>query len=73
MGFSTMNKIQLGTLLTGIVIMFFFGYGWSLETLRTKQSLYRLIKTGNRHSIVIVLNFFGFFHGHFWLFMPTFW
>lgn len=58
-----MNETQVGGLITGLVVMLFFGYGWSLETLRAKQGLYTLIKTGNRHSIVIVLHFFGFLIG----------
>ena len=58
-----MNETQVGALITGLVIMLFFGYGWSLETLRAKHSIYRLIKTGDRHSVVIVLHFFGFLIG----------
>lgn len=58
-----MNETQVGGLITGLVVMLFFGYGWSLETLRAKQGLCTLIKTGNRHSIVIVLYLFGFLIG----------
>lgn len=58
-----MNETQIGALVTGLGIMFFFGYGWSLETLRAKQGLYHLIKTGNRHLVVIVLHFLGFLIG----------
>lgn len=58
-----MNGTQIGELLIGLSLMFFSGHGWSLETLRTKQSLYRLIKTGNKQSIIIALYLFGFLTG----------
>ena len=58
-----MNETQVGALITGLVIMLFFGYGWSLETLRAKHSIYRLIKTGDRYSVVRVLQLFGFVIG----------
>ena len=43
--------------------MLFFGYGWSLETLRAKHGLYRLIKTGDRHLVVIGMHLLGFLLG----------
>ena len=58
-----MNETQVGGIITGLIVMLFFGYGWSLETLRAKQGLCTLIKTGDRHSIVICLHFFGFLIG----------
>lgn len=58
-----MDETQIGAIVTGLTVMAFFGYGWSLETLRAKQGLYTLIKTGNKRSIVIVLHFFGFLIG----------
>lgn len=58
-----MNEPQIGALIIGLVVMLFSGYGWSLETLRAKQGLYSLIKTGNKRLVVIVLNFFVFLIG----------
>lgn len=58
-----MSDTQISGLVLGIAIMFFFGYGWSLETLRAEHSLYRLIKRENSRAMYILLHFFGLLLG----------